>query len=99
MSKQTQRQAVETLYKKELDFLQVWDKGPRPKGWQLTPRAAVKFILGGEKLSLKKGTKAPAKVPKSMQITRKFVGSTSLVERCVVTLAGERGLILVGEPG
>ena len=99
MSKQTQRQAVETLYKKELDFLKVWDKGSRPKGWQLTPRAAVKFILGGEKLSLPKGTKTPAKIPKSLQITRKFVGNTSLVERCVVTLAGERGLILVGEPG
>jgi MoxR-like ATPase len=29
----------------------------------------------------------------------KFVGDRALVERCVVTLAGERGLLLVGEPG
>lgn len=29
----------------------------------------------------------------------KFVGDRSLVERCVVTLAGARGLLLVGEPG
>ncbi|PVE05951.1 ATP-binding protein, partial [Streptomyces scopuliridis] len=28
-----------------------------------------------------------------------FVGDRALVERCVVTLAGERGLLLVGEPG
>jgi MoxR-like ATPase len=32
-------------------------------------------------------------------IARKFVGERALVERCVVTLAGERGLLLVGEPG
>lgn len=29
----------------------------------------------------------------------KFVGDVSLVERCVITLAGERALLLVGEPG
>lgn len=34
-----------------------------------------------------------------MVITEKFVGDRALVERCVVTLAGERGLLLVGEPG
>ena len=32
-------------------------------------------------------------------IEAKFVGPRSLVERCVVTLAGERGLLLVGQPG
>ncbi len=37
--------------------------------------------------------------PKSMVIEAKFVGSRALVERCVVTLAGERGLLLVGQPG
>lgn len=31
--------------------------------------------------------------------TRKFVGDRALVERCVVTLAGARALLLVGEPG
>lgn len=31
--------------------------------------------------------------------TPKFVGDRGLVERCVVTLAGARGLLLVGEPG
>ena len=34
-----------------------------------------------------------------MVIGEKFVGDRALVERCVVTLAGERGLLLVGEPG
>lgn len=34
-----------------------------------------------------------------MRIAPKFVGQRALVERAVVTLAGERGLLLVGEPG
>jgi MoxR-like ATPase len=38
-------------------------------------------------------------LPSSLEITAKFVGERALVERCVVTLAGERGLLLVGEPG
>lgn len=57
--------------------------GPRPPGWRLTPRAVVDFLCGSAD-----GT-----------VTRKFVGDRALVERCVVTLAGARGLLLVGEPG
>lgn len=34
-----------------------------------------------------------------MQIKRKFYGNDALVERCIITLAGNRGLMLVGEPG
>jgi MoxR-like ATPase len=34
-----------------------------------------------------------------MKITRKFYGDDSLIERCIVSLIGNRGLILVGEPG
>src|SRR5205807_7249788 len=37
--------------------------------------------------------------PRSQAIVPKFVGNRALVERAVVTLAGERGLMLVGEPG
>ncbi|MEO5873580.1 MAG: AAA family ATPase [Streptosporangiaceae bacterium] len=33
------------------------------------------------------------------KVSSKFVGERSLVERAVVTLAGDRGLLLVGEPG
>lgn len=32
-------------------------------------------------------------------ITRKYYGNDVLIERAVVTLAGNRGLMLVGEPG
>ncbi|WP_086812643.1 ATP-binding protein, partial [Streptomyces murinus] len=41
----------------------------------------------------------PDGVPRRLEIGGKFVGDRALVERCVVTLAGERGLLLVGEPG
>jgi MoxR-like ATPase len=34
-----------------------------------------------------------------MRISKKFVGDRALIERAVVTLAGERGLLLIGEPG
>ena len=68
--------------------------GPRPPGFRLTPRAVVTFVMGsrGEKLKGPKGTQPT-------EITEKFVGDRAIVERSVVTLAGERGLLLVGEPG
>jgi len=85
----------ELLYEQELDFLEEYDTGARPPGWRLTPRAAVLFVCGNaEPLRIRKGTKT-----RTLELGAKFVGSRALVERCVVTLAGERGLLLVGEPG
>ncbi|MEV7091132.1 AAA family ATPase [Streptomyces sp. NPDC093085] len=83
----------EDRFAAELAFLAAYDTGPRPPGWRLTPRAVVDFICGsGEE---------PLRAPggERLVVTRKFVGDRALVERCVVTLAGERGLLLVGEPG
>jgi DNA replicative helicase MCM subunit Mcm2 (Cdc46/Mcm family) len=91
---------AEDRYADELAFLASWDPGPRPGGWRLTPRAVVTFVVGSEEdhLRLPRGTKAES-VPTSMRIPPKFIGQRGLIERCVVTLAGERGLLLVGEPG
>jgi MoxR-like ATPase len=91
----------ETVYADELAFLAAWDPGERPPGWKLTPRAVVTFIVGsaGDTLKLAAGKPAPAGVATALAIREKFVGERALVERCVVTLAGERGLLLVGEPG
>ena len=91
---------AEDRYQQELAFLAVYDEAPRPAGWKLSPQAIVTFICGtrGDKLKLPKGAKADG-VPASMEIAEKFVGERAIVERCVVTLAGERGLLLVGEPG
>lgn len=88
----TQSPPPEVRYQEELAFLAQADAGPRPPGWRLTPRAVVTFICGS------KGQRVEGK-GKGQVISEKFVGGRALVERAVVTLAGERGLLLVGEPG
>lgn len=100
-SQNIQSPPAEQLYRDELRFLEHFGSGVRPPNWHLTPQAVVTFIVGskGETLRLPKDSKAPDDVPRSLVISEKFVGSRALVERCVVTLAGERGLMLVGEPG
>jgi MoxR-like ATPase len=82
----------EVRHADELAFLAAFDGGPRPPGWVLTPRAVVTFVCGsgGEELTAGK---------KRLVIAEKFVGDRAIVERSVVTLAGDRGLLLVGEPG
>lgn len=87
-----QIEPAESRYADELAFLAA-DSGPRPPGWRLTPRAVVTFIAG----SGGKAVDGPGR--KKRVIEAKFIGERALVERCVVTLAGERGLMLVGEPG
>ncbi|GAB3143032.1 AAA family ATPase [Micromonospora sonneratiae] len=91
---------AEHAYAEELAFLAAYDDGPRPPGWRLTPRAVVTFITGsdGQELRLPKAARQDG-LPDRRVIPGKFVGERALVERCVVTLAGERGLLLVGEPG
>ncbi len=84
---------AEEKWKAELDFLAQFDAGPRPPGWKLTPSAVVTFVVGSNGLTLS------SSAGERLEIARKFVGERALVERCVVTLAGQRGLLLVGEPG
>lgn len=74
---------AEVLYQDELEALAAVDKGPRPPGWRLSPRSVRAFVLGDKKLG----------------VTRKFYGDDPLVDRCLVTLMGNRGLLMVGEPG
>jgi len=92
---QTVRQIdpAEFRYADELEFLAAADTGPRPPGWRLTPRAVVTFVVG----SGDRPVDGPRKQKRTIEA--KFIGERALVERCVVTLAGERGLLLVGEPG
>ncbi|WP_335933006.1 ATP-binding protein [Streptomyces sp. PTD5-9] len=78
-----QRPPAEVRYADELAALRADDRGPRPPGWALSLRAARRFVVGD---------------PES-GIGRKFVGNPSLVDRALVTLATNRGLMLVGEPG
>ncbi|MEU8824909.1 AAA family ATPase [Streptomyces sp. NPDC048636] len=89
---------AEERHATELAFLAAHDEGPRPPGWRLTPRSVITFVCGsgGEALKL---TEPHETLPDRLVIAAKFVGERAMVERCVVTLAGERGLLLVGEPG
>ncbi|MFD1935656.1 AAA family ATPase [Nonomuraea mangrovi] len=92
---------AEERHAAELSFLAAHDDGPRPPGWALTPRAVVTFICGSgdDTLEVPKNRRPDDGTPARMKIAAKFIGERALVERCVVTLAGERGLLLVGEPG
>ena len=96
-----QQPPAEERYAAQLAFLCAIDRSPRPRGWLMSPGAVVDFLCGtrGEALRAPAGADLPAGSPASLVIEPKFVGARALVERCVVTLAGERGLLLVGQPG
>jgi MoxR-like ATPase len=90
------RPPAEVVYADELAALAANDPGVKPPGWNLSPRAVRQFILGSEGAALtheRDGAKLKT------VITQKFYGDDALVERCIVTLLGNRGLLLVGEPG
>jgi MoxR-like ATPase len=86
-----QRPLAEMRYREELEALAANDKGKKPGNWKLSPQAVRSFILGLEKPLNHNGKKIP--------VGKKFYGDDALVERAIVTLAGNRGLMLVGEPG
>lgn len=88
---ETMKPPMEVLYAAQLAALRANDTGAKPPNWQLSPRAVRDFILGTDKPLAYEG--------ESIEITKKFYGDDALIERAIVTLAGNRGLMLVGEPG
>ena len=82
---------VEIRYREELEALRATDQDRRPENWQMSPKAVRTFILGSSRPVSYGG--------KEYLIEKKYFGNDALVERCIVTLAGNRGLMLVGEPG
>ncbi len=96
-----QQPPAEERFADQLAFLRAVDPAPRPPGWLLSPERVVDFLCGtrGEAVRAPASADLPPDAPRSLVIEPKFVGSRALVERCVVTLAGERGLLLVGQPG
>ena len=87
---------AEILHAQELSALEANDDGPRPPGWKLSPKAVRTFILGSRGKALKYEWEGASV---STVIEQKYYGDDPLIERCIVTLAGNRGLLLVGEPG
>lgn len=82
------REPAEVKYADELAWLRSIDAGPRPTSWQLSPRMVRIFVLGSspsDKLD--------------REIRTKFFGDADTVERAIVTLASDRGLLLIGDPG
>ncbi len=77
------RQPAEILFAHELQALEKWDKHAKPEGWRLSPKAVEKYILGDE----------------GMKISAKYVGHARLVQIAIATLATDRALMLIGEPG
>jgi MoxR-like ATPase len=81
------RQPAEVKYAPEIRALIESDKGPRPPGWAMTPRAVETYIMGSDK---------PVG---GVTITPKYIGDRALVQVAIATLASDRALMLNGEPG
>jgi MoxR-like ATPase len=82
------RAPAEVKYAEELAWLTSIDDGARPSSWRLSPRLVRAFVLGstpGDKLE--------------RPLAPKFFGDPATVERAIVTLASDRGLLLIGDPG
>jgi len=63
--------------------LHAWDTYSKPTGWNLSPRAVEKFIMGDAALNIRP----------------KYVGDRDRIQVAIATLASDRALLLVGEPG
>ncbi|GAA0480893.1 ATPase AAA [Paractinoplanes deccanensis] len=82
------RPPAEIKYADELDWLESIDDGPKPFSWRLSPKMVRLFILGSERAD-----------GLDREIGQKWYGDRSFVERSIVTLASDRGLLLIGDPG
>lgn len=97
------RQAAEERHRVELEALKLADTFPKPEGWALSPRMAATFIMGttNKRASANGGTPSTFKTAdgREIQITPKYIGDRSTIEVAIATLASDRALLLVGEPG
>lgn len=89
------REPAEVQYAAQLEALKQNEPDTPPSAWKLSPRSVLSYIVGLPKPL--KATISGSKV--EVPITRKFFGDDAIVERAIVTLASERALLLVGEPG
>ena len=80
------RLPAETTYAAELEALRRNDDAPTPRGWAMSPKAVVTYLMGG-------------KAPDGTVISAKYVGNRRLIETAVATLATDRALLLLGVPG
>jgi len=88
------RLPAEIVYADQLEALRQNESDKPPSSWKLSPRSVLSYIIGGKPLDATIGGKK-----QRVEITRKFFGDTAIVERAIVTLASDRALLLVGDPG
>ncbi|TFG30169.1 MAG: AAA family ATPase [Promethearchaeota archaeon] len=89
------RAPVEELHNEELRALIQNDTYPKPPNWKLSPKMVELFITGcSEQFPLKENGQS-----KKISISTKFYGDKNLIQKAIVTLASERALMLIGEPG
>jgi MoxR-like ATPase len=88
------REPAEVRYADQLEAVRQNDPDTPPANWKMSPRGVLLYVTGGKTLKATIDGKS-IEVP----ITRKFFGDDGIVERSIVTLASERALLLIGEPG
>src|SRR5271166_6111501 len=88
------REPAEVRYADQLEALRQNDPEKPPSPWRLSPRSVLAYVVGGKTLPLRINGQS-----RDVVISRKFFGDDAIVERAIVTLASERALLLVGEPG
>lgn len=81
--RKAQRLPAEVYYADELAALRKADPYPRPPGWALSPKGVEAFVLGDP----------------DQGSSTKFVAPSEIVTRVIISLATQRGAMLVGEPG
>ncbi|MBN2002989.1 MAG: AAA family ATPase [Anaerolineae bacterium] len=86
MEKTALRQHAEQQFAEELHALAEVDTRPRPPSWKLSPWAVATYLLGG-------------KLANGFEVSAKYIGSRTLIEIAVATLATDRALLLYGVPG
>ncbi|TNE85172.1 MAG: ATPase [Deltaproteobacteria bacterium] len=82
------RAPAEIKYADELDWLESIDDGKKPFSWRLSPKMVRVFVLG---------SRPRDGLPR--EVAQKWFGHAALVEKAIVTLASDRGLLLIGDPG
>lgn len=89
------KEPAEVKYARELEALRQNEQDEIPAAWRLSPRSVLTYVVGSKKPLTATIDGKQVEVP----ITRKFFGDDTIVERSIVTLASERALLLVGDPG
>src|SRR5262245_34836954 len=81
------RLPAEQKFAEELNALAQADSGSKPPQWRLSPKSVETYIMGS------------TKPVGGVTITPKYIGDRALVQVAIATLASDRALMLVGEPG